>query len=251
MITFTQLGNFGRLGNQMFQIAGTVGISRDNGHDYIFPPWPYAGFMQQPLPTGQLENPQRVGETSFHYSPIHLEGGDHDLFGYFQSDRYFRQHADEIRPYFTLHDRHSAELDDLADRYGQGPGTCSIHVRRTDYLGLWQYHPVLSLEYYHDAMDLVGDALFVVFSDDVQWCKANLRGRRFVFVEGQPDIYDLALMSRCEYHIIANSSFSWWGAYLDPNPAKTVIAPDRWFGPAYAHFDTRDLLPETWIRIWS
>lgn len=248
MITFTNLGKFGRLGNQLFQIAATIGIARANGHDYVFPEWRYSEYMGIKIPTGTLANPVNVDEVGFHYGEIKVPAGNYNIVGYLQTEKYFVNHKDEALAYFELAPEHKIAVDALAMSYGLGQGTCSVHVRRSDYLNLQQYHPVMPMSYYEDAMDAMGDQVFIVFSDDIEWCKQNFKGRRLVFVSGHPDIYDLMLMSRCENHIIANSSFSWWGAYLNRRNKK-VIAPRQWFGPAYTQHNTADLIPETWYKM--
>ena len=95
------------------------------------------------------------------------------------------------------------------------------------------------------------DSVFVIFSDDIPWCKANFPDipEKFVFIEGNSDHEDLLLMSLCNNVIIANSTFSWFAAWLNNNANKKVIAPAKWFGDAYAHYDTTDLIPESWIKI--
>ena len=129
----------------------------------------------------------------------------------------------------------------------------SIHIRRGDYLQSPNHHPVISLNYCMKAIkQFPRDYKVVVFSDDINWCKTEaFFGDKFKFIEGQTDIEDFYLMSMCVNNIICNSSFSWWAAWLNSNPDKIVIAPmdDRWFGPAYDHFDTKDLYPEEWIKM--
>ena len=98
---------------------------------------------------------------------------------------------------------------------------------------------------------------FLVFSDtvkDVEWCKQNIKADYIEFsdgsdINGHNDIIDFTLMSKCDHNIIANSSFSWWAAWLNNNKEKTVIAPKQWFGKAYVNHNTSDLIPETWIKI--
>jgi hypothetical protein len=103
------------------------------------------------------------------------------------------------------------------------------------------------MDYYRNAIaEFSDDTRFLVFSDDIQWCKENFKGDNFHFIEGEKDYVDLYLMSLCNNNIIANSSFSWWGAWLNNTPNKKVIAPKQWFGKA-KQLNTKDLIPETWI----
>ena len=151
--------------------------------------------------------------------------------------------------YFKLKDEHQ---DYIRNKYGPmlaHNNTCSVHVRRTDYLRLQQHHPVLSLEYYREAMNRFSGALFLIFSDDIAWCKDNLKSDSMQFIEGENPITDMYLMSMCNNNIIANSSFSWWSAWMNNADDKKVVAPKTWFGPAYKDMNTWDLLPETWIKI--
>lgn len=239
----------GRLGNQMFQIASTIGIARDNGTDYVFPAWEYSYYMNKSLPVGALNNTSDIHESGFHYTPILLNEGNKNLVGYLQSERYFIKYKEEVMQYFKLKDEHR---DYIRNKYGPllaHSNTCSVHVRRTDYLKLQQHHPVLSLDYYKEAMNKFPDALFLIFSDDIAWCKDNLKFDNTQFIEGENPIVDMYLMSMCKNNIIANSSFSWWSAWMNGTPDKKVIAPKAWFGPAYRDMSTNDLLPETWIKI--
>ena len=106
------------------------------------------------------------------------------------------------------------------------------------------------MQYYQKAMELVGADKFLVFSDDMRWCKAHFTGNNFEFSEGNLPHVDLGLMIGCEHHITANSSFSWWGAWLDPNLQKTVVSPKQWFGSAMtSSHPIDDLIPSDWELI--
>jgi hypothetical protein len=260
-VTFP-LGEHGQFGNQLFQIAATIGIARRNGCSFVFPVWPYARHFEFPiLQSRAIRQFQRRMPRTFAYEEIAIDRAT-ELRGFFQSERYFAHCADEVRHYFTPHhalaqilERHFADL--------LGASTCSVHVRRTDYIGDPVWPELAASDYYERAMSQFdSDTTFVIFSDDIEWCKERFRGRAVVFVEALSAVEDLFLMARCKGHIVANSSFSWWGAWLDPNPDKKVIAPLRWFGgrhadPAIAYrpsrldgyYDTRDLIPPSWTRI--
>jgi hypothetical protein len=133
----------------------------------------------------------------------------------------------------------------------------SLHIRRGDFVSnrkTNEIHGVLPLEYYYEAIRLITNQVrnpeFFIFSDDIPWVRENLLVPKKVnFVEhptSNRDYEDLILMSNCKHHIIANSSFSWWGAWLSQNPVKRVIAPREWYRIV---IDTRDLLPEEWIKL--
>jgi hypothetical protein len=259
MLTFQNFTQRGRLGNQMFRVASTIGIATKNGHDYAFPQWvcdrskvDYEPFFANPLPRldPEVRIQRRISEERFSYQDIRLPEGNFTLFGYFQTERYFAHCADVVRRYMEPR----AEIKKrLVDNYGSVvEGSCSLHVRRTDYVHQQSHHPMLSMDYYERAMRLVSESTgvsrFVVFSDDPKWCRENLKGD-LCFVEGNRNIEDIFLMSMCSHHIIANSSFSWWGAWLNPNPNKLVVAPSLWFGPDLKQHDTTGVTPKSWIRM--
>ena len=128
----------------------------------------------------------------------------------------------------------------------------SLHVRRTDYVEKSQDHPPCSLDYYKEALThFDDDRQVIIFTDDIPWCKSQeiFSGDRFLISETEDNVYDLCLMSMCKSHIIANSSFSWWGAWLADS--DKVIAPKRWFGTTgyTAKNNTEDIVPDRWIKI--
>lgn len=243
MITFSKLGSFGRLGNQLFQISAAVGLALRHNTEAKFYPWKYSilfkNQINQTLKSEDIKN--RYKEAHFHYSKIPYYDGL-DISGYFQSYKYFEDCASEIRKLFIFNIDAAADVKDF----------CSIHVRRTDYLAASKYHTVLGLDYYNYAMKYMknrGIDKFLVFSDDMSWCKENIIGHNIFYSDNTDEIADLALMSKCGHNIIANSSFSWWGAWLNNNENKTVIAPERWFGPANNNCNTNDLYCTDWVRL--
>jgi len=264
-VTFP-LGQLGRFGNQLFQIAATIGFARRNGCEFVFPAWPYSRFFEFPLPQIRFVRQfQRRYSRTFAYEEIAIDRAT-ELFGYFQSYRYFEHCEDEVRRFFTPHRTLSHMLeagfgDLLAAK------TCSVHVRRTDYVGGEIWTDLGATDYYERAMaQFDSDTTFVVFSDDLEWCKQRFRGRSIFFVEALSDVEDLFLMARCKAHIVANSTFSWWGAWLDPNKDKKVIAPAQWVSGSATdssrryryyssikgfrgYFETKDLIPPDWIII--
>ncbi len=181
-------------------------------------------------------------------------GDDSYLHGYWQSERYFAGIADLLRDEFTVVPEPSAQAREMAARIGAGP-SISLHVRRGDYLTL-AAHAICSEAYYRAALERVvaqtGIAPRVfVFSDDPDWAKANLDlpcEKVVVDFNGpETDYEDLRLMGLCQHNIIANSSFSWWGAWLNRSPGKVVVGPGRWFGNPKLH--NPDIFPEGWIRV--
>jgi len=178
------------------------------------------------------------------------------LRGYWQSEKYFIDIADILRQDLMLKSPSSRLNLELAKKI-QSSLSVSLHVRRGDYahdLATHQTHGLLPLDYYRAAINyilrLFSDASFFLFSDDIPWIKENLKiDAPHCYVDHntpQTDFEDLRLMSLCKHQIIANSSFSWWGAWLCQNPEKVVVAPRQWYR---IEIDTRDLVPEDWIRL--
>jgi hypothetical protein len=171
--------------------------------------------------------------------------------GYFQSERYFKTCEKLVRQTFMPSAR---ILDEIRSKYGwlfqqYDQPLVSIHVRRGDYLALPKHHPVLPTDYYEKAIRCLPDAsAYVVFSDDIEWCKENLHGHRYQFINDK-DYLELIMMSMCTHHIICNSSFSWWGAWLNTNRNKKIVAPKTWFGSAYWHIRTADIYTNEMIVI--
>lgn len=199
-------------------------------------------------------------EASFTYDPRILEvSSPVYLDGYWQSERYFLDIEKKLRQEFQLKasiDANNHSFKKKIDNLGKQ--AVSLHVRRGDYVTNAQtasYHGVCSLDYYRAAVNYiaeqVSDPCFFVFSDDLEWVQTNLNIKQpIVLVDANgPDkgAADMALMMACRHHIIANSSFSWWGSWLNPLNDKIIVAPKKWFGRA--NHDTTDLIPDSWVRL--
>jgi hypothetical protein len=195
-------------------------------------------------------------EQTFRYDPLVLRfPPDCVLDGFWQSERYFTQIASLLRQELRLTEPSTALVDAIAQL---SDSTVALHVRRGDYITnpvTAGYHGVCSLEYYRSAVSLVRqqypDAAIMVFSDDPVWCQEHLDlGQPFILADSfglSSAAEELQLLSGCAHQVIANSSFSWWGAWLNPSAHKLVIAPSRWFAdPAIS---TSDLFPESWVRL--
>lgn len=197
-----------------------------------------------------------VIEPSFNYwVGIKTLNGNVYLDGYWQSEQYFAEFADKIREDFTFKLPLTNQNADIAEKISQ-VNAVSLHVRRGDYISDKKnaFIGVCSLNYYKAAVEKiktqVDDPVFFVYSDDINWVKNNLvLDKTTVFVShnrGNEGYNDMRLMSLCKHNIIANSSFSWWGAWLNADPNKTVIAPSQWF---LGGKDDRDLVPAGWLKI--
>ena len=274
MITYSKIGHFGRLGNQLFQLASTIGIARKCGFEVKFPldnmdvaatehfkdgkilnitfDVPKAFVFDEALLTNynDIITDYIVNEQQFHFDESLFNISDNgDLQGYFQTDKYFKHIDSELRQLLTF----KPHIQELANNLFPtvNGSTISIHVRRGDYVYLQQFHPTCTPEYYLTAAQQFSDVqpYFIIFSDDVSYCK-RLFGdsENIIYINNEDPYIDLCLMSMCDHNIIANSSFSWWGAWLNNNKNKKVIAPKTWFGSAYSH-NTVDLYCEDWILI--
>lgn len=193
---------------------------------------------------------------SFNSDILNLRG-DCYLDGYWQSEKYFKDIEDIIRNDFTVKSFPSEENNKIINALMKG-NSVSIHFRLTDYLTnphARKTHGVCSLEYYKKAITLmkqnVNNPQFFVFSDDLEWVKNNIDiGPEVTYVAINDSVHgyeDLRLMSYSKHNIIANSSFSWWGAWLNSYPEKIVVAPKQWFKDSL--IDASDLIPETWVQL--
>lgn len=236
--TYSMLGQQGALGNQLWQIAGTIGVARTNGWDVRLPKWDYAKYFN--LPAGMFSTDLNA------YTTVHDLAPD-----YLQDRRLWQAHESTIDDYL----RPSPMTTGLLFGIYQGAleNRTAVHVRRANNLRLPDHHPAPPLEYFEAAIDLIGGDL-IVFSDDMEWCRKQSIFRDAIFspgIPGEVDVMqltkfapmslpeaalDLNAMSFCRRHIISNSSFSWWGAFL--SGYKNVAYPSRWYGPALEDIDT-------------
>ena len=205
-----------------------------------------------------LGQQKRVSEAGHGFSPeIARLNKRLYLTGFWQSELYFLDQQDAIRRELTLKEPFAPARQAVANDMASG-NAVSLHVRRGDYVASPDIADMLgtfSPEWYHAAMARIEtrmpEARYFVFSDDPQWVRDNIRSNRPVtFVDPQDDgrhFEDMVLMSHCDAHILSNSTFSWWGAWLDSRPDKHVIAPSRWFRSEAICGD--DIVPASWDRL--
>ena len=283
MIGNNRIGCNGRLGNQMFQYASMRGIASVKGFDWVVPPENYDHTANYALfETFKMTNVQEknigfvdgeiLKETIHCYDKNLVDScsDNTNLDGFFQTEKYFENIADEIRSDFTFKDEYLKPCKEFIDSLDITP--IFLHVRRGDAIGKEHYHPVAPMSYYVEALKRFDkDTPCFVFSDDIDWCKSQelFKSDRFLFndnierydyqsMDGSGSMQytllphvDLCLMSLCSGAIIVNSSFSWWGAWLQNNRGK-VIASKPWFGPSASDLDTSDVVPDHWEIIdWS
>lgn len=270
---FPRLGRLGRLGNQLWQVGATIAYAVKGGEDvlaraHIPADWEYRPYLSIPDEyfTGPRIEDRRIDVAN-------LRGGP-----WFQELKYIQPALPKLKAFY---EPSAWALPRLGSLYGNiledidtGKHFTSIHVRRGDYLQHPDRFPQLSTRYWHYAIKDVfaredvgraGGTTFLVFSDDIEWCLQNqkflgLDRHEAVFIQGHvrpvpvaarfgepADIYDLWLMSRCQAHIISNSSFSWWAAFLSRDPSP--IYPDRWFGDPALFATMWNCIPETWRQV--
>jgi len=268
MLAFNYLGKLGRLGNQMFQYASLRGIARRRGYDFCIPnhnevikdPYGFDLKIELFYPFEMLHvSPHNIKILDRGYAPVAEEKHFHfdenlfnmcpdeiSLAGFFQSEKYFKHIEDEIRADFSFKNEILEPCKEMMESVGEA---IALHIRRTDYLQN-PNHTALDLDYYENALSKMDSSLpVIVFSDDPEWCKEQklFLDDRFMVSESGDHYIDLCLMTLCKHHIIANSSFSWWGAWL--SKSDHVVAPTKWFGLKNQDKNTKDLYCDDWIVI--
>lgn len=254
---------FAELGNQFFATAATLSLAWDNDAEAHFPDFDnekrYNTHENYELIFWRLDKTKPKKKVKYYYDePEHPYTAipykpNMRMHGYFQSEKYFKHHKDEI---LAIFEPKKEILDYIDQKYGallNQTVTVAIHVR-TYTRPVWDApncFPLNGREYIQQAMTFFpADATYVVCSDNIEWCKENLSdlAPNMHFIEGEKYYYDFYIMSLCTHNIISNSTFSWWSAYLNKNPNKIVIAPKKWFNESLGK-DTRDLIPDEWIQI--
>jgi hypothetical protein len=223
----------GGLGNYMFQIAAAHTLSLDVSGTTLFNE-SKATRIHRPLSFYKDNIFRKINFTNEDVEPPTYQEGGFEYAELPLSDNVL------LSGYFIKY---------IKDKYGDLNNTCSIHVRRGDYVVQPGHHPVCSPQYYQQSvMRMPEGTKFLIFSDDIPFCKEVFKGDSFIFIENELDYMDMYIMSMCTNNIIANSTFSWWGAWLNNNENKVVIAPSVWFGVA-KQLNTKDIIPNEWIKI--
>lgn len=283
-ISYNGLGSTGRMGNQMFQYASLRGIAANRGFDFLIPPENHIGktkyclfesfkmtnvkeknkaFNDLQCKTYEIKNFE-FDESFFNSCPDNC-----NLDGFFQTEKYFKHISNEIREDYEFNDDIKSSCKEIINEIGNA---IFLHVRRGDYVRVQEYHPLIEESYYKKALERFDSNISViVLSDDFEWCKKQDIFKPDRFFISESDIkfnqkvqmgdgaieyplvpfYDLCLMSMCKGGIIANSSLSWWGAWLIENQDKQIISPhyDKWFGRLYNHYNMIDIIPKEWEMI--
>tara|TARA_R100000278_G_C5470076_1_gene164150 strand:- start:1043 stop:1846 length:804 start_codon:yes stop_codon:yes gene_type:complete len=264
MIGFNHLGRLGRFGNQMFQYAALRGIAANNNHNFCLP------YYKEPVDDGlgnmnqtelfdcfsmknvnqlniqniDYDRPFAVEETFNFNKKLFNECPDWvSLYGFFQTEKYFKNVEDIIREDFIFKDDILHPCQDMMQGILEQGTVVGLHIRRKDYLTNPNHHFV-GIDYYERALEkFPNDVNVLVFSDDPKWChqQSLFQDDRFMISENDSGYVDMCLMSMCTDFIIANSTFSWWAAWLG-NRGR-VIAPKNWFPDSK---DTSDLYCDNW-----
>lgn len=276
----------GGLGNQMFQYAAGMSLADKLGtsltldlsefshydlRDYMLGVYNLADNVKTKSGTSskilqrlkkEIPNPKAYTEPHYHYDPSFFDLRDGaSITGYFQSEKYFNEIADKVRKHFTVKRALSQNSSGIKQHINSASNPVSLHVRRGDYVSdskTQQVHGSASEQYYKQAVALITervgqDVQFFIFSDDSDYAQMafDFCPQKFIIRGNDARPHeDMYLMSQCKHHILANSSFSWWGAWLNPNKDKTVIAPKLWFSAeTLKEKSLADLFPPEWVTL--
>lgn len=259
-LAYPELGDAGRFGNQLWEVASTVGIARAKGMRPMFPQeWPYRPYLKCPDSWFGTIAPKTAHPTSY------ARKLDHRCRGYLQDLSLWEKSTTEVRRCFQPTNAAQAVIDEEWNAHFADLPTpiCAVHIRRGDYAT----NPVgtltaLPIDYYVKAVADIEPGSVVVFSDDIKWCRTAFPWAE-VYYEGIPrpkeqeddygtapvlDWIDLFLQARCQEHVISNSTYSWWGAWLSDNPSPRY--PSRWYGDELSSYiDFRSMIPPEWKEI--
>lgn len=255
MITTTNLGNGGRLCNQIFHYASLIGLAKKHKRPIVIPEWKYAKYFKGNYPHGECHIDYIHTDQQYHYSDCSFLSSERNLKhnfalnGYFQSYKYFENAKDEVKKalaFTTEFKKHCKEGYDFSKP------VIAIHIRRGDYITTHsEYYLQLPITYFYNALTQFKDWRkhnIIIFSDDIPYCKLHFACLENVQFATGNEIEDLCLMSQCQKFVLSNSTFAWWGAYL--SGSKHVIRPDGLFAGEYAKKNNdKDFWPSKWVAI--
>ena len=263
MVTVDLIGG---LGNQMFQISAAYNLAKNNNDVPIFnfdkgittlqgytSSKYVSNIFSKFKQSNDIKSSYIYKEKKFSYDKIPYIS-EVRLQGYFQSEKYFIENKEDVCDKFISGLSVDIERCDKVNKFIKEINSdlplVSVHIRRGDYLNYPLIHSECSLQYYKESLNLlkekIGDFTPIFVSDDKKWCLENFKDS--IVSPFNDEIEDFILMTKCNHNIIANSTFSWWSAYLNQNQNKIVIAPLKWFGPN-GHKDQQDIIPNNWIKI--
>lgn len=244
----------GRLGNQLFFVAATIGIAKKNNRNYSFCSdlghggIDYNFIFEKNLPKTDYVPENKYNQEGFGYCNINITE-DTEIIGYFQSEKFFINCEKEIREQFKF----KKEIVNLVlNQYPEITKSASLHIRRGDYVNQPNHHPLMPLVYYEQFLTNYADEYekIFIFTDDINWAKEIYQGDKFIFpnFSDKNDLYSFVLLSQSKSIVIANSTYSWWAAWLNENKDKKIYCPphNKWFGKLYSNLNTEDILPQDW-----
>ena len=275
MIGYDRLGTNGRFGNQLFQYASLRRIAANNNLDFCIPPEDhptyadyalFSAFKMEGVKTGIISG-DTVEEASYEFDENLFNNcpDNVNLEGFYQTEKYFKHIEEQIRKDFTFKDDILNSCKEYMDEYDD---ISFLHIRRGDNVGREDYYPLPSVEWMGEMVEKhFSDKPILICTDDLEWVQSQeeFKDDKFhisetrlyydtpVMVGGGSyknslvPYYDLCLMSLCNGGIVANSSLSWWGAWLQTASNKKIVAQDPWYGPKLSFNNTKDLYPESWI----
>jgi 2-polyprenyl-3-methyl-5-hydroxy-6-metoxy-1,4-benzoquinol methylase len=241
ILSFSQLGQSGRLGNQIFQVASTLGLAETHGAQAVFPAWAYEPYFETPIPHGTMQTAQVV-ERFFHHHDWELTDSC-DLVGYLQSEKYFGSTRLALKQSFVAEQK--AKFPEIFERE-----TIVLQVRRGDYVGNPNYYQLPAV-FYLDALVTYfpnwQECNLLITSDDLEYCRVQFEGLpNAYFPEGLSDIESMALASACDHFIISNSTFGWWCAWLGEKKHSKIVHSGHLFAGKLLRKDARDFRPDRW-----
>lgn len=233
----------GGLGNQMFQAANVISKAKKNNVDFIFRKSSYTplqGFGPKKYENNIFKNlnfddnikPKiKLNEASWAYSNLELPlNNSIEFHGYFQSSKNFTEHQNEIRNLFYIDDSTKENLFKKYEKLNSTETVC-VHVRRGDYLKFPNIHPCISMDYILHCLGIIKNySKIYIVTDDKLWCKEHINFPNCQIID-EEDYIELWILSLCPNLILSNSSFSWWGGFLNKNKNKQIFVPSLWFGP--------------------
>ena len=250
-----------RLGNILFMIAAALHLDRNvsvfcNSSRDLSYVSKIIEYLSLPV---KIRTPKEtITDKHEYYTPTvyksinYKPGGVMLLDGYFQSYRYFSKK--EVIEWFRCPDDLNEQIQKEWGGILDSKETVCVHVRRGDYLKLPERFPFVGKSYLKKAISKFkeNNTVFIFTSDDIAWCKKHFSGDNIYYSEDKNEFFDLFLASKCKHNILSNSTFSWWGAYLNGNPGKKVIYPQRWYGPVLAkevEEEKGELIPDNWVTV--
>jgi hypothetical protein len=281
MITAHNIGYMGQLGNQMFQYATLIGVAKKTGFEPVLPAKnvnkkavevnsegkkiEYGLSIPEcfKIPIRMIDDIELSKLKHSYNEPYHQFCGnifnisdDTTIVGFFETEKYFEHARKTVLGHFTFKDEIKKIAEDRFKSITKGKINVCLHIRHhTQYNVGIVHHPYIPLNFYHAAIKMFPEDShdIILFTDrsvpEEQFLYKNIINSGWQCNYDRPDFIDLCMMSMCDHHIIANSSFSWWGAWLANKPDQIIIAPKIWFGPGLAHKNTDDIIPQRWIKI--